>query len=213
VDSSRRWTAAVLAGLLSLVPLGAALTIAGILEARWWNSDSTARLFHSFDLAASRLGVPRPLILRGPSGAGELIITGVLLMGLAALAYLIRRGSRAAVTSTIWLGAALLVYLVVQIGGDIAYPSDIGGYLAKLPIADAVPDVTVGAIQPLLPPAWYSWLEDIAQAASAAVLVGLVIAAARLHIPMSQPMAVVRTEPTDAYGQALRRFADGHRID
>jgi hypothetical protein len=205
--------AAVITGLWSLAPLGAALTIAGIFEARWWNSDDEALLFRSFTLVLSKIGLAYPLILRGPTGPSEIIVTGVLLMGIAALAPPIRRGSRAAVTSTIWLGTALLILLLVQIVSQILNPSNIDDYLAMLPVSDATREATVGFVQALLPPAWYSWVEDISQGAAAVMLAVAVIAAVRLHFPTHQPLTAGRSEPTDAYGQAVRRVARGQGVE
>jgi hypothetical protein len=182
----------------------------GIIETRWWRSDNTAHLMDLFHRVEAATALERPLILRGRVGAVELIGTGVLVAAVVALVPLVRRGRR---TAALWLSGGVLVFMLVQIAGDLAVSSNIDQYLFLLANNTAVPGATAADIVPLLPPGWYSWVEDISQGAAAAMVAVLVIALARLTIPMSRPMTAGRSEPTDAYGQALRRIADGRSVE
>ena len=197
-------------GLWSMLGIGIALVAIGIIEIRWWRAASTDRLFHLFDAVKADNGLPRPTLLREWGGAWELVFLGVITMAFAGFAPSIRRHSRSTRTAGLVAGILFLLYVVVDIGGDAAVNHPISEYIGLLGLHKAVPGAGVADFAPLWPAPWYSWFEDIAQGALAVGLLVTLIALASAAIDNPQPL-VVRQEPTDEFGRALRRFVDDRR--
>jgi hypothetical protein len=194
-----------------MIPVGVALIVIGILEVRWWLSADTSRLLGLLDMVTADNGLPRPDLLRGRVGAFELIVLGGLSLAYACLAPLVRRRRPKAVTFGIVAGLVLLLYALIAIGSEATIGAGIGDYLTKLAIHKPVPGATAADLTPLFPPAWYSWFEDIAQGLQAIGLLASTVALTAMSIMGDEQVVVVREEPTDAFGRALRRFADKQR--
>ena len=197
--------------LWSMVPIGIALIVIGMIELRWWNSPQTDRLFDLFAVVKADNGLVRPALLRGPGGAWELIGLGAISLAYAGFAPYIRKGNRGARTIAMIAGAGLLLYTVVDIGGDATFGMTISSYLTQLSELKPVPGATAVEFLPLWPPAWYSWFEDIAQGAQAVAFLAALIALATVAIGQDERPLVIRDEPVDQYGKALRRFVDERR--
>lgn len=196
--------------LWAMIPIGLALIAIGFIEIRWWRQPSTDRLFHLFDLVKADNGLARPSLLREYGGAWELVGLGVIGLAFAAFAPYIRKGTRAARTSVIVAGILLLLYVVVDIGGDSTFTHTIPDYLFQLRNLKPVPGAAPADFAPLWPAGWYSWFEDVAQGVQAIALLVAVIVSASASINQEQPL-VVRLEPTDDFGRALRRAVDNRR--
>ena len=197
--------------LWAMVPIGIALIVIGVIELLWWNSPHTDRLFDLFAVVKADNGLMRPMLLREPGGAWELVGLGFISLAYAGFAPYIRKGSRSARTIAMVAGAGLLLYVVVDIGGDATFGKTIGDYLFELGNLKAVPGATAADFQPLWPPAWYSWFEDVAQGLQAVTFLAAIIALATVAIGYGEQLRIVRDEPTDQYGRALRRFVDDRR--
>jgi hypothetical protein len=197
--------------LWSMVPIGIALIVIGLIELRWWNSPQTDRLFDLFAVVKADNGLARPALLRGPGGAWELVGLGAISLAYAGFVPYIRKGNRSARTIAMVAGAGLLLYTVVDIGGDAMFGTTIGSYLTQLGELKPVPGATAAEFLPLWPPAWYSWFEDIAQGAQAVAFLAAFIVLATVAIGQDERLLIVRDEPTDQYGKALRRFVDERR--
>jgi hypothetical protein len=193
-----------------MVPIGIALIAIGLVEVRWWDLPSTGRLFDLFALVKADNGLERPELLRGYGGAWELVGLGVISLAYAGFAPYISRGSRSARTYAFVAGILLLCYVIVDIGADATFGRTVGEYVALLGQHKAVPGATPVEFAPLWPPSWYSWFEDLAQGLQALAFLGALIALAAAAIGPEQPL-VVRQEPTDAYGRALRRAVENRR--
>jgi len=193
-----------------MIVIGLALMAIGIVEIRWFRAASTERLFELFDKVKADNGLPRPTLLREYGGAWELVFVGLIAMAYATFAPSVRRNSRSARTAAVVTGVLFLLYLVVDIGGDATVTHTIGQYVQLLGAHKAVPGATPADFAPLWPAAWYSWFEDLAQGALALGLLVTLIALVSATIDNPQPL-VVRHEPTDQFGRALRRFADDKR--
>lgn len=199
--------------LLAMVPIGIALIVIGLLEVRWWHSGDTGRLLGLFDKVKLDNGLVRPVLLRGKEGAFELIALGFLSLGYVCLASFVRKANRTARTWGLAAGSVLLLYTLLQIGSDAAMfgQTTIGSYLAQLSQLKPVPGATAADLLPLFPPAWYSWLEDIAQGLQALAFVAALIALARTAVMHRDDAPDAREGTTDEYGRALRRFANDRR--
>jgi hypothetical protein len=190
-----------------MIVIGLALVAIGLIELRWWRLPSTGRLFELFAAVKADNGLGRPTLLRESGGAWELVFVGVVTMAYASFAPFIQRHSRSARTAAIVLGVLFLLYIVVDIGGDATVAHPAGEYVRLLGVHKPVPGATPADFAPLWPPAWYSWFEDLAQGALAVGLLVTLIALASAAIDNPQPL-VVRQEPMDEFGEALRRFVD-----
>jgi hypothetical protein len=193
-----------------MVPIGIALIAIGFIELRWWDAPSTDRLFELFAVVKADNGLERPMLLREYGGAWELIGLGVISLAYAGFAPYVSRGSRNARTFAIASGLALLLYCIIDIGADATFGRTVGDYISLLGQHKAVPGATPAEFAPLWPAPWYSWFEDIAQGLQALVFLGSALALGAAVIGHEQPL-VVREEPTDAYGRALRRAVDNRR--
>lgn len=196
--------------LWSMVPIGLALIAIGLIELRWWNAPSTDRLFELFAVVKADNGLERPMLLREYGGAWELIGLGVVSVAYAGFAPYVSRGSRTARTFAIVSGLALLLYCVVDIGADATFGRTVGDYVSLLGQHMAVPGATAADFAPLWPASWYSWFEDIAQGLQALAFLGAALALGSVAIGPEQPL-LVREEPLDDYGRALRRAVESRR--
>lgn len=155
-----------------LAPVGLLLVADGLWELRWWGTPSAVRLVAVLAEIEQKYGAEPPALLRGRTGAVELIVLGAAVVAWAALAPLVRKGRRWARTWGFVLGIATLVVGLAFIGADLSQPHDLKSYLdglAQSTAADRIPE-----IRSLVYPGWYAWCEDIAQglqviAAAAAV--------------------------------------------
>jgi hypothetical protein len=197
--------------LWAMVPIGIALIVIGLVELRWWNSPATDRLFDLFAVVKADNGMVRPALLREPGGAWELVGLGIISLAYAGFGPYIRKGSRSARTVAMVAGVGLLLYVVVDIGGDATFGTTIGSYVTQLGELKPVPGATAAEFLPLWPPAWYSWFEDIAQGAQAVAFLAGLIALATVSVGHGEQLYTARDEPTDQYGKALRRFVDERR--
>jgi hypothetical protein len=144
-----------------LAPAGLLLVLDGLWELRWWASPSAHKLVSLLADIKREFGVEPPELLRGHTGAIELVVLGLLTMVTAAFALAVRRGSR---TARAWVFALAIVMLAIGvafIGSDATQPVTLQTYLAGMHqgiAADRIPEVNAAMY-----PAWYSWAEDIAQ--------------------------------------------------
>jgi hypothetical protein len=193
-----------------MAAIGLAVLVIGIIEIAWWHRASTDRLFQLFAEVKADNGLGRPTLLRENGGAWDLVFVGLITMAFATFAPYIRRHSSRARTTALVAGIVFLLYVVVDIGGDTAVSHPVSEYIRLLGEHMAVPGATPADFAALWPPAWYSWFEDLAQGALAIGLLVTLIALASAAIDNPQPL-VVRHEPTDQFGRALRRFVDDKR--
>jgi hypothetical protein len=165
-----------------LAPAGLLLVLDGLWELRWWASPSAHKLVSVLADIKREFGVEPPALLRGHSGAVELVVLGLLTMAPAALALAVQRGSRAARTWVFVLAIATLAVGVAFIGSDATQPVTLHTYLANMHqgiAVDRIPEVNAAMY-----PSWYPWVEDIAQGlqvVAAAVAVGALAAAVIWH--------------------------------
>jgi hypothetical protein len=146
----------------AMLSAGVLLLLAGIVELHWWGSSAPTRLNAIFAAIEQQEGPARPGLLRGYNGAVELVISGVACLVYAGLAPLLARGRRWARTVALIAGAVLVLGAMLGVGADLdGPPTSLHDYVAALPKAGF--GQWVPQIEPLRYPAWYSWLEDIAQ--------------------------------------------------
>jgi hypothetical protein len=165
-----------------LAPAGLLLLLDGLWELRWWGSSSAHHLLAVLDSIKQEFGVEPPALLRGHTGAWELVVLGLLTMIPATLAPAVRRGSRTARTWVYGLAIATLAVGVAFIGSDATQPIDLHTYLANM--HQGVATERIPEINAAMYPAWYSWAEDLAQAVqvlAAAVAIGTLSAAVIWH--------------------------------
>ena len=158
--------------VMLLAPVGLLLVIDGLWELRWWASPSAHRLVGLLADIKRELGVEPPTLLRGHTGAVELIVLGLLTMVPAFLALGVRGGSRTARMWVFVLAIGTLAVGLAFIGSDATQPVTLQTYLANMHQGVAVDRIP--QINAAMYPAWYSWAEDIAQ--------GLQVLAAALAI-------------------------------
>jgi hypothetical protein len=157
-------------------PAGLLLIADGLLELHWWGTPATARLGGLLTALDDQYGVRPPALLRGRDGAAELVVLGTLCLAYGVLAPLVARGRRGARTWVMLLAAGTFLIGLIGIGGDLNTPIDVRGYLANL-VQQSLPD-RVAAVEALLYPGWYAWLEDVAQGLQALVSLAVVVALA-----------------------------------
>lgn len=196
--------------LWTMVPIGMALILIGIVELRWWNLPSTDRLFELFAMVKADNGLVRPSLLREYGGAWELVGLGVVSLAYAGFAPSVGKGSRGARTIALVAAILLLFYVVIDIGADATFGRTVPDYIKLLGAHKAVPGATAAEFAPLWPAAWYSWFEDIAQGLQALAFLGAAIALAGASLAPEQSL-LVRPEPTDEFGQALQRAVENRR--
>ncbi|WP_162907189.1 hypothetical protein [Allorhizocola rhizosphaerae] len=167
--------AAIALGALAFI--GATLIVVGVLEILWWRSPDAAGLAVIFDRVKQTYGLDRPAMLRGVGGAGVLIAFGVVALGLSGLAWPIRDGHQWARTTAVVGMIGLVVVVGVDIGSDLVLATSPATYTAEVASFDPQGRVVrVEDIQALLYPAWYPWLEDVAQGALVLVCVFALLA-------------------------------------
>jgi hypothetical protein len=161
-----------------LAPVGLLLIVDGLWELHWWGSPSAVRLVAVLAEIKDRFGAEPPSLLRGRTGAVELIVLGAVAVAWALLAPLVRKGRRWARSWGFVLGIAALVVGLAFIGADASQPQDLKSYLDGL--AQGTSAARVPEIKSLVYPGWFAWLEDIAQGlqvlASAAAVAALSVA-------------------------------------
>ena len=164
-----------LAGALS----GVLLIIAGLADLHWWGTGTAGELTRLMERIRIELGAQPPAMVRRGNAAVELIVIGAVCLGYATLAPFIVKGHRWARTSGLVLGSVTFLVGLAEIGADATQPLNLQSYLEGLANSGAsnlIPQVTA-----LVNPAWYGWLEDIAQGlqvlASFAVILALTGAA------------------------------------
>jgi hypothetical protein len=165
-----------------LAPAGLLLVLDGLWELRWWGSSSAHRLLAVLADIKQQFGVEPPTLLRGHAGAWELVVLGLLTMAPAVLAPAIRRGSRTARTWVYVFGIGTLAIGLAFIGSDATQPIDLHSYLASM--HQGVATERIPEINAAMYPAWYPWLEDLAQglqALAAALAVGALSTAVIWH--------------------------------
>jgi hypothetical protein len=180
-DIPRRVRAATTIIML-LAPAGLLLVIDGLWELRWWASPSAHRLTAVLADIKREFGVEPPALLRGHTGAIELLVLGLLTMVPAFLALGVRAGNRTARTWVFVLTIGTLAIGLAFIGSDATQPVTLHTYLANLHQGIAVE--RIGDVNAAMYPSWYSWAEDIAQglqALAAAAAVGALAMAVIWH--------------------------------
>jgi hypothetical protein len=194
----------------AMIPIGVALIVSGILEVNWWTSPGTARLLDIFSMVEAQYGMERPPMLRGLFGAQELIAFGVVSLAYAALTVFVRRGSSRARTWAVGIGAVLVLVGLVEIAVDFPGPVDIDSYLRAF--ADAGPVTTASAADAaaLVWPRWYTWLEDVAQAAQVIAFLMALLALATATVWHSEFFVNRKAEAhvNDAWAAALKRIRE-----
>jgi hypothetical protein len=157
-----------------LVPAGLLLVVDGLLELRWLGTPSATKLTEIFAQIKAQPGVEPPPLLRGRSGAAELVVLGVVCCAVGFLAPSVGRGLRWARNTGLVAGLGAALFGLVGIGADQTTPQTIGSYFTALTNLGA--GARIQDITPLLYANWYPWLEDIAQGVQ--VVVALAAAAA-----------------------------------
>jgi hypothetical protein len=144
-----------------MVPAGLLLLLVGLWELRWWGTSSAARLTELLAQIRDQHGIDPPALLRGRTGAMELVVLGAIGLGYAFLVPLVRKGRRWALTTGLVLAFAMFLIGLVAIGTDESTPHKLTDYFTSL--AQLAGGTGVAEIRALLYPDWYSWVEDIAQ--------------------------------------------------
>jgi hypothetical protein len=164
-------TATVLAWLM--VPAGALLITAGVLDLVWWASPEADRLRSLMQDIETEYGIIPPALIRDGRGAVTLIVLGAAGLAYGGLAPLLLRGVRWARS---WaLGGAFGIFLIglMTIGADASQPKYLRDYFETMTAA-TIGD-RVQQIRAALYPAFYPWFEDIAQGVGTAVAFGVVL--------------------------------------
>ncbi|MBL7256133.1 hypothetical protein [Paractinoplanes lichenicola] len=164
-------TATLLAWLM--VPAGALLITAGVLDLVWWASPEADRLRSLLQDIETEYGIIPPALIRDGRGAVTLIVLGAAGLAYGGLAPLILKGVRWARS---WaLGGAFGIFLVglMTIGADASQPKYLRDYFETMTAA-TIGD-RVQQVQAALYPAFYSWFEDVAQGVGTAVAFGVVL--------------------------------------
>lgn len=189
-----------------LAPAGLLLALDGLWELRWWGSSSAHHLVAVLADIKREFGVEPPVLLRGHSGAVELVVLGVLTMLPAFLALSVRRGSRTARMWVFLIGIVSLTVGLAFIGSDATQPVTLQTYLAGMHqgiATERIPEVTAAMY-----PSWYSWAEDIAQGLQAlvtALALGMLAVAVIWHGDWFSGRT--RTEPADdAWDDTISRL-------
>lgn len=165
-----------------LAPAGLLLVLDGLWELRWWASPSAHRLMAVLTDIKREFGVEPPVLLRGHTGAIELIVLGVLTMIPAALALSVKRGGRTARTWVFVLAIATLAIGLAFIGSDATQPVTLHTYLANM--HQGVATERIPEVNAAMYPSWYPWAEDLAQALqvlAAALAIGALAMAVIWH--------------------------------
>jgi hypothetical protein len=144
-----------------MVPAGLLLLLVGLWELRWWGTSSAARLTELLGQIRDQHGIDPPTLLRGRTGAWELVALGTLGLAYTFLVPLVRKGRRWALTTGLVLGLVLFLLGLVAIGSDESVPHKLTDYFTSL--TQLAGGTGVAEIRALLYPGWYSWVEDIAQ--------------------------------------------------
>ncbi|WP_127504879.1 hypothetical protein [Actinoplanes solisilvae] len=163
--------AAALAWLM--VPAGALLAAAGVLDLLWWASPDARQLTAMMQDIETEYGIPPPSLVRAGGGAIALVLLGAAGMAYAGLAPLIHRGVRWARAWALSGGSVIFLIGLLTIGSDASRPSYLRDFYASLTwttIGDRIP-----RIQAMLYPGWYPWFEDAAQGLAAAVALAVVV--------------------------------------
>ncbi|WP_250009566.1 hypothetical protein [Actinoplanes sp. M2I2] len=164
--------ATVLAWLM--VPAGVLLIAAGVLDLAYWGSPGAARLTTLMTDIETEYGVRPPAMIRAGGGAVLLVVAGAAGLAYAGLAPLIGRGVRWARSWGLGVAAAVFLTGLMTIGADASQPAYLRDYFTSLTwatIGDRIP-----LVQAQLYPAWYPWLEDLAQGAGTVLALGVVVA-------------------------------------
>ena len=148
---------------LAMVPVGVLLVLDGLLELRWWSSAQAHQLLDLLAQLKTTYGLVPPALLRGHSGAVQLLLLGVAATAFGLLGLWVRRGRLWARTWALGLGAATFLFGLVCIGSDVTEPNPPATYLTLLEDS-AVPQF-VPQVEALLYPSWYPWAEDLIQGA------------------------------------------------
>lgn len=187
-------------------PVGLLLVLAGLLEMYWWGTGDAARLAEVFRQVHEEFGLLTPALIRDRRGAAELIVLGVVCLAGAALALFVRRGSAIARTSALVLNVVTLLYGLFGIGADLSAPLRLGEYLDQL--RTLASGARIPEIQALVHPAWYAWLEDVAQGLQvlAALAVLVTLGYAMIWHPHFFRNRKADAAAGDQWGDALRRI-------
>jgi len=159
-----------LAGALT----GVLLIVAGFADLHWWGTPTAGQLIRLMERIDVELGVPQPALLRHGAGAVELIVVGAACLPYAILAPLILKGRRWARTAGLALGLVTFLVGMAGIGADATQPHVLKSYLQVL--ASAGESEMIPQVRALVNPAWYGWLEDVAQGLQALVSLATVLA-------------------------------------
>ncbi|MCO8277252.1 hypothetical protein M1L60_42420 [Actinoplanes sp. TRM 88003] len=164
-----------------MVPAGALLLAAGMLDLAYWASPEAGRLTTLMNDIETEYGVPAPAMIRGGSGAVLLVVLGAAGVAYGGLAPLIGRGSRWARSWGVGIGFAVFLIGLTTVGADASQPGYLRDYFTAMTwqgIGDRIPRV-----EALLYPQWYAWLEDIGQ--GAVTMLGLAVSVALIWAAIS----------------------------
>jgi hypothetical protein len=157
-----------------MVPAGALLLVAGVLDLAYWASSDAARLTALMKDIEAEYGIPLPAMIRAGRGAVLLVVLGAAGVAYAFLAPLINRGVRWARSWALGAGFAIFLVGLMAIGADASRPSYLRDYYASMRwqgAGDRIP-----TIEALVYPQWYAWLEDVAQGALTVLALGVAVA-------------------------------------
>jgi hypothetical protein len=189
-----------------LAPAGLLLVLDGLWELRWWAGPSAHRLVSVLADIKREFGVEPPTLLRGHTGAVELVVLGLLTMLPAALAVAVRRGSRTARLWVFVLGIGTLAVGLAFIGSDATQPVTLHTYLANM--HQGVATERIPEVNAAMYPGWYSWAEDIAQGLQA-FAAALAVAALAVAVIWHGDWFFGRDKPQptdDAWDDAISRL-------
>jgi hypothetical protein len=193
-----------------MVPVGALLAAAGVLDLLWWASPGAEQLTAMMRDIETEYGIAPPSLIRDGAGAVALVLLGAVGLAYAVLAPLIHKGVRWARSGALAGGALVFLIGLVTVGSDASRPSYLRDYYASLTwttIGDRIP-----RIEALLYPAWYPWFEDVAQGVATIVALGVVVAliAAMVSHPDFLRSRGETAEP-DEWDAAIARIRAGRR--
>lgn len=169
-----------LAAIVALAPVGVALVVVAGLEMLWWRSPDAAQLQAVFGAVQEKHGLEPPFVLRNTLGSLILIGLGLIGAALALFAVPMRAGRQWARTTVVWTLSVVLLIGLIEIGADATITSSPATYLTDLARYD--PDgvsFDPGHIRSLLYPAWYTWVEDLAQGAQVIAALGVLLSLAK----------------------------------
>jgi hypothetical protein len=159
---------------LVMVPVGLLLVVDGALELLWWASADAHRLRALMAQLQTTYGLTPPALLRGRSGAVELVVLGVAATAFGLLGLGVWRGRSWARTAALAFGGVTALVGIVLVGSDATESRPPASYFTLL--ADSATPQYIAPLKALFYPAWYAWAEDLLQGAQVLGTVAALIA-------------------------------------